>query len=51
MRILDKSTKAPTLDQLGVRGRALAWVNENKKTHGIFLITGPTGSGKSTTLY
>lgn len=52
MRILDKSTKAPTLDQLGVRGRALKWVNENiKKTHGIFLITGPTGSGKSTTLY
>lgn len=52
MRILDKSTKAPTLDQLGVRGRALTWVNENlKKTHGIFLITGPTGSGKSTTLY
>jgi type II secretory ATPase GspE/PulE/Tfp pilus assembly ATPase PilB-like protein len=40
------------LDQLGVRGQALAWVNENiKKTHGIFLITGPTGSGKSTTLY
>ena len=52
MRILDKTTKAPTLDQLGVRGRALTWVNENiKKTHGIFLITGPTGSGKSTTLY
>jgi type IV pilus assembly protein PilB len=52
MRILDKSTKAPTLDQLGLRGRALTWVNENiKKTHGIFLITGPTGSGKSTTLY
>ncbi len=52
MRILDKSTKAPTLDQLGVRGRALTWVNDNlKKTHGIFLITGPTGSGKSTTLY
>jgi len=52
MRILDKSTKAPTLDQLGVCGRALTWVNENlKKNHGIFLITGPTGSGKSTTLY
>ncbi len=52
MRILDKTTKAPTLDQLGVRAKALSWVNENiKKTHGIFLITGPTGSGKSTTLY
>jgi energy-coupling factor transporter ATP-binding protein EcfA2 len=33
-------------------GRALSWVRDNiKKTHGIFLITGPTGSGKSTTLY
>lgn len=52
MRILDKTTKAPTLDQLGVRGRSMTWVMENiKKTHGIFLITGPTGSGKSTTLY
>lgn len=52
MRILDKSTQAPTLEQLGIRGRALQWVEENiKKTHGIFLITGPTGSGKSTTLY
>ncbi len=52
MRILDKTTSVPTLDQLGIRGRALAWVTENiKKTHGIFLITGPTGSGKSTTLY
>ncbi len=52
MRILDKSTQAPTLEQLGIRGRALQWVQENiKKTHGIFLITGPTGSGKSTTLY
>lgn len=52
MRILDKTGSVPTLDQLGVRGRGLTWVTENiKKTHGIFLITGPTGSGKSTTLY
>lgn len=52
MRILDKSGKVPTLEDLGVRGKALEWVLENiKKTHGIFLITGPTGSGKSTTLY
>src|SRR3989344_7433269 len=52
MRILDKSTNAPTLDQLGFRATALDWVKDNiKKTHGIFLITGPTGSGKSTTLY
>lgn len=52
MRILDKTGSVPTLEQLGLRGRSLLWVNENiKKTHGIFLITGPTGSGKSTTLY
>ncbi len=52
MRILDKTSSVPTLDQLGLRGRGLEWVLENiKKTHGIFLITGPTGSGKSTTLY
>ncbi|MBL8029785.1 MAG: type II/IV secretion system protein [Candidatus Doudnabacteria bacterium] len=52
MRILDKTGSVPTLEQLGLRGKALTWVQENiKKTHGIFLITGPTGSGKSTTLY
>lgn len=52
MRILDKTTSVPTLDQLGLRGKGLDWVLENiKKTHGVFLITGPTGSGKSTTLY
>ncbi|HVY68060.1 MAG TPA: GspE/PulE family protein, partial [Patescibacteria group bacterium] len=52
MRILDKTGKVPTLEQLGITGRSLTWVNDNiKKTHGIFLITGPTGSGKSTTLY
>ncbi len=52
MRILDKSGAVPTLEQLGLRGTALNWVQENiKKSHGVFLITGPTGSGKSTTLY
>lgn len=52
MRILDKTTSVPTLEQLGIRGLALKAVLESiKKTHGVFLITGPTGSGKSTTLY
>ncbi len=52
MRILDKTTKVPTLEELGLRGTALKWVVESiKRTHGVFLITGPTGSGKSTTLY
>ncbi|HEX3099366.1 MAG TPA: ATPase, T2SS/T4P/T4SS family [Patescibacteria group bacterium] len=52
MRILDKTTSVPTLDQLGLRGKGLQWVMDSiQKTHGVFLITGPTGSGKSTTLY
>lgn len=52
MRILDKTTSVPTLAQLGLRGLGLKWVLENiQKTHGVFLITGPTGSGKSSTLY
>lgn len=52
MRILDKTSSVPTLDQLGIRGLGLQWVKESiQQTHGVFLITGPTGSGKSTTLY
>jgi type IV pilus assembly protein PilB len=52
MRILNKSTTPPTLEELGFRGQALAWAREDlKKSHGIMLITGPTGSGKSTTLF
>src|SRR3989344_3427941 len=52
LRILDKSTGAPSLDQLGITGRRLEAVqNAILKPHGMFLMTGPTGSGKSTTLY
>ncbi len=52
LRILDKSTGAPTLEELGVSGRRLASVKDSiLKPHGMFLMTGPTGSGKSTTLY
>ncbi|HYF05583.1 MAG TPA: GspE/PulE family protein [Patescibacteria group bacterium] len=52
MRILDKTGSVPTLEDLGVSGINLKWITDNiKKPHGIFLITGPTGSGKSTTLY
>jgi general secretion pathway protein E len=52
MRILDKSSVLIELPELGFAGQALDHINEliNKK-HGIFLVTGPTGSGKSTTLY
>ncbi|MDD5071930.1 MAG: GspE/PulE family protein [Patescibacteria group bacterium] len=52
MRILDTTTGAPTLEELGFDGRALRIIKENiKKTTGMLLVTGPTGSGKSTTLF
>lgn len=52
MRILDESAKAASLDELGFRGLALEKVkNSLHRSHGMTLVTGPTGSGKSTTLY
>ncbi|OGE88632.1 MAG: hypothetical protein A2722_04195 [Candidatus Doudnabacteria bacterium RIFCSPHIGHO2_01_FULL_50_11] len=52
LRVLDKTSGVPTLAQLGILGRKQKTVEENiKKPHGMFLVTGPTGSGKSTTLY
>jgi type IV pilus assembly protein PilB len=52
MRILNLSEKAPTLKSLGFEGASLEIIENNiKKTEGLFLITGPTGSGKSTTLF
>ncbi|MEO8065943.1 MAG: GspE/PulE family protein [Candidatus Doudnabacteria bacterium] len=52
LRILDKSAGAPTLEELGLSGHRLEIVMEAiNKPHGMFLMTGPTGSGKSTTLY
>ena len=52
MRLLDESTRAQTLEELGFEGRALEIIQRNlKKPHGMSLVTGPTGSGKSTTLY
>lgn len=52
MRLLKKSGKAPTLTELGLRGRALKNLEQAVTIpHGIILITGPTGSGKTTTLY
>ena len=51
LRILDKTAGVPTLDDLGIWNRQKAKVEENlKKPHGMVLVTGPTGSGKSTTL-
>ncbi len=52
MRILDTSKGVSTWQELGFEGRNLTLMQENiKKPHGMFLVTGPTGSGKSTTLY
>lgn len=52
IRVLDKSAMGMTLDKLGFRGRAYRLIKEGmSKPHGMILSTGPTGSGKSTTLY
>jgi type II secretory ATPase GspE/PulE/Tfp pilus assembly ATPase PilB-like protein len=52
MRLLKKSGKIPSLNDLGLRGKALKNLEEAILIpHGIILITGPTGSGKTTTLY
>src|SRR3989338_5010702 len=52
MRLLKKSGHIPSLPELGIRGRALKNLEDAIAVpHGIILITGPTGSGKTTTLY
>lgn len=51
MRVLDESTEPLSLDKLGFWGDALRNINEAAaQPHGMILVTGPTGSGKSTTL-
>ena len=52
MRILDSERGVKPLDQLGLSVKNLAMIKEAlTKPYGLVLITGPTGSGKSTTLY
>ena len=52
MRILDRSTASMSLDELGFSAHNLLAFNSLiRKPHGIILVTGPTGSGKTTTLY
>ncbi len=52
LRLLNKTDMIFDLNALGFSGRTLSEYNKYiKKTHGIILVTGPTGSGKSTTLY
>src|SRR5919202_5735789 len=52
MRLLDKSKKPPTLEELGLSEEHQAKISEIiRRPTGALLVTGPTGSGKSTTLY
>src|SRR5258706_639682 len=52
MRLLKKTGGIPDLPELGLRGRALKNLEDAiLRPHGIILICGPTGSGKTTTLY
>ncbi len=52
MRILDKDSVVMTLEKLGLGGEERErFEHAFHQTHGAVLVTGPTGSGKSTTLY
>lgn len=51
-RVLDHSKGVLDFEEIGIWGRSLRVLEDNiKKAHGMTLVTGPTGSGKSTTLY
>lgn len=52
LRLLDESAKVLTFEQLGVHPDGIEILERNiAKPNGILLVTGPTGSGKTTTLY
>ncbi len=52
LRLQDRSSGLLALDQIGMEGQVLTdWRELIRRPHGILLVTGPTGSGKSTTLY
>jgi len=52
MRLLNKSAGVINLEELGIRGRAYDLIQDGlKRPHGMILSTGPTGSGKTTSLY
>ncbi|MDD4875032.1 MAG: GspE/PulE family protein [Candidatus Pacebacteria bacterium] len=52
MRLLPETSKALSLEQLGLRGKQLDDLQDAlRKPVGILLVTGPTGSGKTTSLY
>lgn len=52
MRLLDRSSVHLSLEDLGLKGKMLETMNSLiHRPHGIILVTGPTGGGKTTTLY
>ncbi len=52
LRMLDKSSTRLSLSDLGMTGVTLdRWLAQLRQPHGLLLVTGPTGSGKTTTLY
>ncbi len=52
LRVLDSSVSALNLRELGISDEHQALLRSvSQRSHGIFLVTGPTGSGKTTTLY
>ena len=52
MRLLNENSKGLTLEAMGLIGKALEAIHrEIKRPNGMILVTGPTGSGKTTTLY
>ncbi|NCN58497.1 hypothetical protein COW99_06200 [Candidatus Roizmanbacteria bacterium CG22_combo_CG10-13_8_21_14_all_38_20] len=52
MRILRESARPLSLEELGLTGSSLVLLKQNiQRSHGLILVTGPTGSGKTTTLY
>lgn len=52
MRLLSEEVREFSLEELGLRGKSLERVNRSiQRPHGMVLATGPTGSGKTTTLY
>lgn len=52
MRLLDQTKKALTIKDLGVRGEAFTMLEQQlSRPNGMIITTGPTGSGKTTTLY
>jgi general secretion pathway protein E len=52
MRVLQKSTGAPKLEDLGYHGEVLDQLDDlAQRKHGVVYVSGPTGSGKTTTLF